>query len=43
MTTNTKNFGYSHTQKAPLCLLIYALAVGWLAVHYNAVLEATGR
>jgi hypothetical protein len=27
---------YSHTQKAPLCLLIYALAVGFLVVGYFA-------
>ena len=34
MTTDTKTSGYSHTQKAPLCLLIYALAVVFLALGF---------
>jgi hypothetical protein len=34
MTTHAKTFGYSHTQKAPLCLLIYALAVVFLALGW---------
>jgi hypothetical protein len=34
MTTDTKTFGYSHTQKAPLCLLIYALAVVFFALGW---------
>lgn len=34
MTTDTTTLGYSHTQKAPLCLLIYALAVVFFAVGY---------
>lgn len=32
MTTDTETFGYSHTQKAPLCLPIYALAAVFVAV-----------
>ena len=32
MTTDAKTFGYSHTQKAPLCLLIYALALVFKAL-----------
>ncbi len=34
MTTDTTTPGYSHTQKAPLGLLIYALAVVFLALGY---------
>lgn len=34
MTTDTKTLGYSHTQKAPLCLLVYALAVVFLALGW---------
>lgn len=34
MTTHAKTVGYSHTQKAPLCLLIYALAVVFLALGW---------
>lgn len=34
MTTDTTTSGYSHTQKAPLCLLIYALAAVFLALGY---------
>ena len=34
MTTATTTPGYSHTQMAPLCLLIYALAVVFFAVGY---------
>lgn len=34
MTTDKKTFGYCHTQKAPLCLLIYALAVVFLALGW---------
>lgn len=34
MTTDTKTFGYSHTQKAPLCLLVYALAIVFLALGW---------
>ena len=34
MTSAIKTFGYSHTQKAPLCLLIYALAVVFLALGF---------
>lgn len=34
MTTDTTTPGYSHTQNAPLCLLIYALAVVFLALGY---------
>lgn len=34
MTTDTKTFGYSHTQKAPLCLLVYALAIAFLALGW---------
>ena len=34
MTTQTTKIGYSHTQKAPLCLLIYALAVLFLALGW---------
>ncbi|MCA9032684.1 MAG: hypothetical protein KDA66_17835 [Planctomycetaceae bacterium] len=32
MTPNPMNIAYSHTQKAPLCLLIYALAVLFIAL-----------
>ena len=34
MTTDTKTSGYSHAQKAPLCLLVYALAVVFLALGW---------
>lgn len=34
MTTDAKTFGYSHTQKAPLCLLVYALALVFLALGW---------
>lgn len=34
MTTAATTPGYAHTQKAPLCLLIYALAVIFLALGY---------
>ncbi|MEY3458779.1 MAG: hypothetical protein RL215_1936, partial [Planctomycetota bacterium] len=34
MTTDTTTFGYSHTQKAPLCLLVYALAAVFLALGW---------
>jgi hypothetical protein len=34
MTTETTTPGYCHTQKAPLCLPIYALAVVFLAVGW---------
>lgn len=34
MTTDTKTFGYSHTQKAPLCLPVYALAVVFLGLGW---------
>ena len=34
MTTDAKTFGYSHTQKAPLCLLVYALAAVFLALGW---------
>ena len=34
MTTETKTFTYSHTQKAPLCFLVYALAVVFLALSW---------
>ena len=34
MTTETTTSGYSHTQKASLCLLIYALAVVFFASSY---------
>lgn len=34
MTTDTTTPGYSHTQKAPLCLLIYALALVFFVVGY---------
>lgn len=34
MTTDTNTLGYSHTQKAPLCLLIYALAAVFLALGW---------
>ena len=34
MKTDTMTSGYSHTQKAPLCLLIYALAIVFLALGY---------
>ncbi len=34
MTTETTTPGYSHMQKAPLCLLIYALAVVFLALGW---------
>ncbi len=34
MTTDTNTSGYSHTQKAPLCLLIYALAVLFVALGW---------
>ena len=34
MTTDTKTSGYSHTQKAPLCLPIYAIAVMFIAVGF---------
>ena len=34
MTTETTTSGYSHTQKASLCLLIYALAVVFFALSY---------
>ena len=34
MTNDTMTIGYSHTQKAPLCLLIYALAAMFLALGY---------
>jgi hypothetical protein len=36
MTTDTNTLGYSHTQKAPLCLLIYALAAVFLALGWFA-------
>lgn len=32
MTTDTNTSGYSHTQKAPLCLLVYALAAVFVAL-----------
>jgi hypothetical protein len=34
MTTDTKTFGYSHTQKAPLCLPVYAIAVVFLGLGW---------
>jgi hypothetical protein len=34
MTTETTTPGYSHTQNAPLCLLIYTLAVVFLALGW---------
>jgi hypothetical protein len=34
MTTDTKTIGYSHTQNAPLCLLVYALAAVFLALGW---------
>jgi len=34
MTSDTKTSDYSHTQKAPLCLLIYALAVLFVALGW---------
>jgi hypothetical protein len=34
VTTDTNTPGYAHRQKAPLCLLIYALAVVFLALGY---------
>jgi hypothetical protein len=34
MTTDTKTIGYSHTQKTPLCLLVYALAAVFLALGW---------
>jgi hypothetical protein len=34
MTTAARSPEYSHTQKAPLCLLIYALAAVFLALGY---------
>ncbi len=34
MTTDTKTSGYSHTQKAPLCLLVYSLAIVFLALGW---------
>jgi hypothetical protein len=34
MTNNTTTFGYSHKQKAPLCLLVYALAVVFFALGW---------
>jgi hypothetical protein len=34
MTTDTKTFGYSHTQKAQLCLSVYALAVVFLGLGW---------
>ncbi|MFO1043285.1 MAG: hypothetical protein U0941_15940 [Planctomycetaceae bacterium] len=34
MTTCAKTVGYSHTQNAPLCLLIYALAAVFLALGW---------
>jgi hypothetical protein len=34
MTTNMQTIGYSHTQTAPLCLLIYALATVFLALGW---------
>jgi len=34
MTRNPANSTYSHTQKAPLCLLIYALAAVFLALGW---------
>ena len=34
MTMETTTPGYSHTQKGPLCLLIYALAVVFLALGF---------
>ena len=34
MTTDTNTPGYSHTQKAPLCLLVYALAAIFLVLGW---------
>ena len=34
MTTDTETSGYSHTQKAPLCFLVYALAVVFFALGW---------
>lgn len=34
MTTDTELNEYSHTQKAPLCLLVYALAVVFIVLGY---------
>ena len=34
MTTDTMTSGYSHTQKAPLCLLIYAITVLFVALGW---------
>ena len=34
MTTATTTPGYSHTQKAPLCLLVYTLAIIFLALDW---------
>lgn len=32
MTSDTKSFGYSHTQTAPLCLLVYAVGASLLVL-----------
>src|ERR1022692_1406756 len=32
MTTETTTSGYSHTQKAPLCLILYGSALGCIAL-----------
>jgi hypothetical protein len=34
MTSNTKTCGYSHTQKAPLCLAVYILAAVFIALGW---------
>jgi hypothetical protein len=34
MTTDTNTPGYAHTQKAPLCLLVYALAAIFLVLGW---------
>jgi hypothetical protein len=36
MTTETAIPGYSHTQKSPLCLLIYGTAIAALAGAWSA-------
>ena len=49
MTTNTTDPGYSHTQKAPLCLILYGFALAyfvlaWMvdAVPGNSIAFAVG-
>ena len=42
MTTDTTTPGYSHTQTAPLCLLLYATAVILLVVGLAVLLPGMG-